>query len=36
MKISREPTLIIGFIAAVVAALVAMNFDWLTPEAGAA
>lgn len=36
MKISREPTLIIGFIAAVVAALVAMNFDWLTPGAGAA
>ncbi|MES2211367.1 MAG: hypothetical protein V4515_14485 [Chloroflexota bacterium] len=37
MKIfGREPTLIIGFIAAVVAALVALNFEWLTPGAGAA
>lgn len=36
MKISREPTVIIGFIAAVVAALVAMNLDWLTPGAGVA
>lgn len=37
MKVfGREPALIIGFIAAVVAALVALNFDWLTPGAGAA
>lgn len=36
MKISREPTLIIGFISAVVAALVALNVDWLTPGAGVA
>lgn len=36
MKISREPTLIIGFISALVAALVALNVDWLTPGAGVA
>lgn len=36
MRLSREPTLIIGFIAAVVAALVALNLDWLTPGAGTA
>lgn len=36
MKVSREPAVIIGFIAAVVAALVALNQDWLTPGAGVA
>jgi hypothetical protein len=37
MKVfGREPALIIGFITAVVAALVALELEWLTPGAGAA
>lgn len=36
MKISREPAVIIGFVSAVVAALVALNLEWLSPGAGVA
>lgn len=36
MKLSREPALIIGFITSVVAALVALNLDLLSPGQGAA
>lgn len=36
MKISREPALIIGFIAAVVAVIVSFNVTWMTAGQGAA